>query len=251
MATALTPSKRPHDRNLTELNGRGKWQKTAGLNSPNQPLKSSLGSVVFRVLCPAPKTGGVIGKGGAIISQIRQETGAKVRVEENVLGCDERIVVIAGSDKEIEANTVQNKADGDKDANVAGEGDDQKDRGEDDEDKESVPAEDSKPVKETSSLQKALFLVFERMVEAEPVTDGGDEENNKLSTFILRLLVLSSQVGCLLGKGGSVIKQMSADSGAQIRILPRDKLPICASASDELVQVIESTVFSILLYLHI
>lgn len=56
--------------------------------------------------------------------------------------------------------------------------------------------------------------------------------------------MLSGQVGCLLGKGGSVIKQMSAESGAQIRILPRDKLPICASPSDELVQVIKHYILS-------
>ena len=48
---------------------------------------------------------------------------------------------------------------------------------------------------------------------------------------------------CLLLLGGSVIKQMSAESGAQIRILPRDKLPPCASAADELVQVVLMTLF--------
>ncbi|XP_027354102.1 RNA-binding KH domain-containing protein RCF3-like isoform X2 [Abrus precatorius] len=76
------------------------------------------------------------------------------------------------------------------------------------------------------------------MVEGvEEATEGDEESNNKPSSFVLRLLVLSNQVGCLLGKGGSVIKKMSADSGAQIRILPRDKLPVCASASDEIVQI--------------
>lgn len=44
-------------------------------------------------------------------------------------------------------------------------------------------------------------------------------------------------MGCLLGKGGSVIKQMSAETGAQIRVLPRDKHPQCASAADEVVQI--------------
>ncbi|KAF2323912.1 hypothetical protein GH714_003936 [Hevea brasiliensis] len=207
MSTALTPSKRPHDWNASETNGKGKWQKTAGLNSPNLSLKS-LNGVVFRILCPASKTGSIIGRGGTIISQIRQETGAK------------------------------NGEDGDKNADVVEEGDDKKDHVEDNENKELVPAVDSsKSVKEISSLQKALVLVFERIVEAEPETVGRDEENSKPSMFILRLLVLSSQVGCLLGKGGSVIKQMSAESGAQIRILPRDKLPACASPSDELVQI--------------
>ncbi|XP_050231778.1 KH domain-containing protein HEN4-like isoform X2 [Mercurialis annua] len=216
MSNALTPAKRPHDRNYTETNGKGKLQKTAGLNSPSR-------NVVFRVLCPASKTGGLIGKGGSIISQIRQETGAKVRVEETVPGSDERVVVIAGADKESNVNAEQNREDNDsKEANLEGEGDDT-------------------TVKEISSLQKALVLVFERIIEAEPEADGEDEGKKKLSSFTLRLLVLSSQVGCLLGKGGSVIKQMSAESGAQIRILPRDKLPPCASPNDELLQIAGET----------
>ncbi|XP_034677188.1 RNA-binding KH domain-containing protein RCF3-like [Vitis riparia] len=236
MSFSLTPSKRSYERSLTDSNGKGKWQKSGGFYSQNQLLKISPGTVVFRVLCPASKTGSVIGKGGTIISQIRQETGVKVRVEETVSGCDERVVLITGSDKDTEADNEQSKEDGE-DTKAAEEVSDTKEPGENDEDKESVPVEDSQVEKGISSVQKALLLVFERMAEGESETNGGDEDSNKSSTFVVRLLVLSSQVGCLLGKGGSVIKQMSAESGAQIRILPRDKLPLCASPSDELVQI--------------
>jgi transcription antitermination factor NusA-like protein len=238
MSIPLTPSKRPHDRNLTEPNGKGKWQKTH-----KQPVKSSPGSVVFRLLCPASKTGSVIGKGGTIISEIRQETGAKVRVEETVPGCDERVVVIASSDKEIEVRTEASQEDGGEEANMDEKLDNEKEQSENNEDKEGDTAGDAKSDKGTSAVQKALLLVFERIMEGEPETGGEDEDGNKSSSIILRLLVLSGQVGCLLGKGGSVIKQMSSDSGAQIRILPRDKLPLCASAADELVQVALMTLF--------
>lgn len=245
MSFSLTPSKRSYERSLTDSNGKGKWQKSGGFYSQNQSLKISPGTVVFRVLCPASKTGSVIGKGGTIISQIRQETGVKVRVEETVSGCDERVVLITGSDKDTEADNEQSKEDGE-DTKAAEEVSDTKEPGENDEDKESVPVEDSQVEKGISSVQKALLLVFERMAEGESETNGGDEDSNKSSTFVVRLLVLSSQVGCLLGKGGSVIKQMSAESGAQIRILPRDKLPLCASPSDELVQVtsVDNFIFS-------
>lgn len=236
MSFSLTPSKRPLERSLTDSNGKGKWQKSGGLYAQNQSLKFSPGTIVFRVLCPSSKTGSVIGKGGTIISQIRQETGVKIRVEEIVSGCDERVILITGSDKETEAENEQSKDDGE-DTKAAEEATDKTEPGEDDEDKESVPIEDSQVEKGTSSVQKALLLVFDRMAEGESETNEVDEESNKSSTFVVRLLVLSSQVGCLLGKGGSVIKQMSAESGAQIRILPRDKLPLCASPSDELVQV--------------
>ena len=233
MSTPLTPSKRPHDRNPSEPNEKRKLQKSG--QSTFLP-----GGIVFRVLCPTSKTGSVIGKGGTIISQIRQETGAKVKVEEAVPGCDERVVVIMGSessDKETEVGTEQGKEDGGEEATAANHSDEEKENGENNDDKVSDPVKDLKSVKETSYVQKALFLVLERIIEAEPDSDGVDGETVKSLMMVLRLLVLSSQVGCLLGKGGSVIKQMSAESGAQIRILPRDKLPPCASASDELVQV--------------
>ena len=50
--------------------------------------------------------------------------------------------------------------------------------------------------------------------------------------MIARLLV--ENVGCLIGKGGAVIEQMRADSGARISILSIgkgtrfDKIPLCA-----------------------
>ncbi|EOY15601.1 hypothetical protein QUC31_000619 [Theobroma cacao] len=233
MSTPLTPSKRPHDRNPSETNGKRKLQKSG-------QSKILPGGIVFRVLCPASKTGSVIGKGGTIISQIRQETGAKVKVEEVIPGCDERVVVIMGSessDKEAGVSIEQGKEDGGEEANAANQSDEEKENGENNDDKISDPVKDLNSVKETSYVQKALLLVFERIIEAEPDLGGVDEETVKSFTMVLRLLVLSSQVGCLFGKGGSVIKQMSAESGAQIRILPRDKLPPCATASDELVQI--------------
>ncbi|XVF36500.1 hypothetical protein REPUB_Repub19eG0063800 [Reevesia pubescens] len=233
MSTPLTPSKRPNDKNPLEPNGKRKQQKSG-------QSKFLQGGIVFRVLCSASKTGNVIGKGGTIISQIHQETGAKVKVEEALPGCDETVVVIMSSessDKETEVGTEQGKEDGGEEATAANHSDGEKENGGNNDDKVSDPVKDLKSVKETSYLQKALLLVFERIIEAEPDSDGVDGKSVKSLMMVLRLLVLSSQVGCLLGKGGSVIKQMSTESGAHIRILPRDKLPLCASASDELVQI--------------
>ncbi|KAF3447427.1 hypothetical protein FNV43_RR12613 [Rhamnella rubrinervis] len=236
MSGQLTPSKRAHDRNFTEPNGKGKWLKSTSSYSHNQPLKSSCSSNVFRVLCPASRTVSIIGN-GSFMSQIRQETGVNVKVEETVSGCEERVIVLMGSDKEIEVNAELTK-DASEEANVDEKSDETKEQTKNGEAIESVPVEHSfKSERGSPSVQKALLLIFDKMVEGEPDTAERDVESNKSSTYILRLLVLSSQVGCLLGKGGSVIKQMSSESGAQIRILPRDKLPTCASSSDELVQI--------------
>ncbi|CAA2959921.1 KH domain-containing HEN4-like [Olea europaea subsp. europaea] len=249
MSVPLTPSKRPYDRNPGELNGRGKWQKLAASGSENSTLRGPPVSNIIRLLCPASKIGAVIGKGGGVISQICQETRVKVQVEDTYPGCDERVIVIVGSDNENEVGSGHSKAADGEEANTNGKGDeggdidghgevgDTDEHGENDEDKQSVPVEDSQSENVVSSVHKALLLVFERIIDGELETDGGDDGGNKVPSSVVRLLVFSSQVGCLLGKAGSVIKQMSSESGAQIRILPRDKLPSCASSSDELVQI--------------
>lgn len=54
--------------------------------------------VCFRLLCPVTKVGSIIGKGGAHIKQIREATGARVRVDDNVQGCPERVVWIQSTD---------------------------------------------------------------------------------------------------------------------------------------------------------
>ncbi|XP_075088766.1 RNA-binding KH domain-containing protein RCF3-like [Nicotiana tabacum] len=229
MSMKLTPSKRPHVWSLAETNGRGKWQKSASFSSQKSPPK-------VRILCPASKIDSFIGEDSSIISQIREDTGAEIRVEDSVVGCDERVIVIVGSGKEDEVGTEQLQAD------VEGTETKEKDsctdeNGDKRENKVSPPAESSKTEKETVSIQKALFLVFDRMIEGGVEMDGGDEEGDNSSSLIIRLLILSSQVGSLLGKGGGVIKQMSSESGAQIQVLPKDKRPSCASSSDELVQI--------------
>lgn len=242
MSSQLTPSKRPHDQSGSEPNGKGKLAKSTYFTSQNTSFKITPGSVVFRVLCPAAKTGSVIGKGGNKISQIRQESGAKVRVEETMPGCNERVIVIAGSGNENEISNNQSK-DADEEPIEIEENKESKENQDvvdtnDAEKHKSVEGEDLQSEKVASSVQKALMLVFERMAEGEPEINGGDEDLNKdTTTFTMRLLLFSSQVGCLLGKTGGVIKQMACDSGAQIQILPKDKLPLCASSSDELVQV--------------
>lgn len=246
MSSQLTPSKRPFDEGAaSEPNGKRKLQKSAYFTCEN----TSFGSIVFRVLCPASKTGNVIGKGGNNISQISQDTGAKMRVEETIPGCNERVVVIEGSGNE---NEVLNKdANADADGEETLETDDAEEKQQEDSSTQTesavVGVGDLQPEKVASSVQRALMLVFERMVEGEDAEmnggggggSGDEDSGNKetTTTFVMRLLVLSTQVGCLLGKSGGVIKQMASESGAQIRVLPRDKLPACASSSDELVQI--------------
>ena len=41
------------------------------------------------------QVGGVIGKAGTIVKQVREETGARIRVVEGVPNSDERVIVIS------------------------------------------------------------------------------------------------------------------------------------------------------------
>lgn len=232
-------SKRPFKSNTSEPNGRGKWRKTAASASQQTPSKLPAGAVVFRILCPVSKSGSVIGKGGGIISRIRQETGAKVRLEEIIPGCEDRIITITGSDRDTDVSNEHPK-EGDEKADVADSAQDDKVSSENNEEEEdSFVSEGSKSEKAPPSAQKALLLVFERIIEEEAADFGDNEdEESKESNVSVRLLISSSQVGCLLGKGGSTIKRMTSESSAQIRLLARDKIPACASAHDEIVQVI-------------
>ncbi|CAN1313750.1 KH domain-containing protein At4g18375 [Linum perenne] len=60
-----------------------------------------------------------------------------------------------------------------------------------------------------------------------------------IGNITTRILVPRSQVGCLMGKGGSIISEMRSVTRASIRILSEDNLPKVASEDDEMVQVID------------
>lgn len=85
--------------------------------------------------------------------------------------------------------------------------------------------------------QDALFKVHEKIVSDETASDDGREE---AAQVVVKLLVPSDQIGCIIGKGGQIVQTIRSETGAQIRILKDDHLPACALSSDELVQVISS-----------
>ncbi|KAH7296101.1 hypothetical protein KP509_26G008900 [Ceratopteris richardii] len=141
--------------------------------------------LTIRILCPNTRIGSIIGKGGSIIKRMREETGAKIKVEEEVPDCDERIIRVSSSE--------------------FGE----------------APSQ---------AIQAALD-VYQRLVEVQM-----DKERENRS-FVVRLLVPSNQLGCLLGKGGSIVTEMRKVTKANIRISPKDEPSKCAEEDDEIVQI--------------
>lgn len=69
------------------------------------------------------------------------------------------------------------------------------------------------------------------------------EIGDKDGIVTIRLLVPINQIGCILGKGGSIIAELRKATGANIRILPKDTLPRCAQEIDELIQVSQSPIY--------
>lgn len=63
------------------------------------------------------------------------------------------------------------------------------------------------------------------------------ERDSGLISFTTRLLVPTSRIGCLIGKGGSIITEMRNTTKANIRILSKEDVPKVASEDDEMVQV--------------
>ncbi|CAH9097816.1 unnamed protein product [Cuscuta europaea] len=235
MSVQLTPSKRPYDQSLTETNERGKLQKSAGLGSEKSLSKTSSSNKIIRLLCLNSRIRSIIGEDGTTLPEIGQTTGANIQVEEAVPGCDERVVVILGSNNKNETGSEHPK--------ISVEQTDTKDSNNEINDNESNglneqfdQVDDPKLIKEVSCVLEALVVLFEKMTKEDLEKAMGDEGNDSRSLTV-RFLIYSSQVNCLLGKSGSVLKQMSSESGAEIYILARDKLPACASSSDDLVQV--------------
>nr|XP_043630629.1 KH domain-containing protein HEN4 [Erigeron canadensis] len=152
---------------------------------------------VYRYLCPLGKIGSIIGRGGDIVKQMREDTRAKIRINEAVPGCDERVVMIYSSSDETNCF-------GDSDEYVS-------------------PAHD------------ALFMVHDRIIaeDTPPIDDQYDEPHQ----VTVRLLVSADQIGCVIGKGGQVVQNIRNDTGVEIRILTSEHLPACALSSDEVLQV--------------
>ncbi|XP_072972325.1 KH domain-containing protein At4g18375 [Typha angustifolia] len=146
----------------------------SGFSGPSQSEE-----LVLRVLCPSDKIGRVIGKGGSTIKSVRQDSGARIDVDDTKDESEECVITVTSPE--------------------------------------------------------STFDVKSAAVEAVLLLQGkiNDEDEERAS---IRLLVPSKVIGCLIGKGGSIINDMRKKTKADIRISKGEK-PKRAGSSDELVEV--------------
>lgn len=85
---------------------------------------------------------------------------------------------------------------------------------------------------------------IEAAVRIQPRCSEKGERDSGIISFTTRLLVPSSRVGCLIGKGGAIVSEMRRLTKANIRILSKGDLPKIAYEDDEMVQVLLNDVIS-------
>ncbi|MQL73843.1 hypothetical protein Taro_006224 [Colocasia esculenta] len=196
--------------------GSGPWPAANGgpkrrPREMHRPLVVPPGHAYLRLLCHVAHIGGVIGKSGAIVKQLEQETGARIRVDDVVPDCEERVVHVVGPERP--RRSVPVGASG---------------RGGGEEAPGAVEVE-------VSAAQVGVLRVFERALGmAEEVEGGGGSAGAGVTC---KLLAAMGQVGSVMGKGGKNIDKVRKETGARIRVLPPENLPACASPSDEVVQI--------------
>uniref|UniRef100_A0A061SBR9 Kh domain-containing protein n=1 Tax=Tetraselmis sp. GSL018 TaxID=582737 RepID=A0A061SBR9_9CHLO len=71
----------------------------AGESEAGDGKRQASPEVVFRLLCPSALTGSIIGKGGSFVQSVRSDTGANIKIEDALVGCDERVVLISSDDR--------------------------------------------------------------------------------------------------------------------------------------------------------
>ncbi|XP_078447639.1 KH domain-containing protein HEN4-like [Wolffia australiana] len=197
MSFPFKHSKRGSNGESYDQEEKEKWRKVVPFVLQQNPLKTNPGATVFRILCLASKYGSVIGQGGGIIKKILKEADAKIKIEEILLGCEERVVVITGPDREI-VDKKESLKKHDVSMEEVGDEDRQLNEGEDKTKKEGKPSQESSKLETAISVaQKALLLIFERIAERDPESEPIDGEGQ--SSVVARVLVLFSHVGCILG----------------------------------------------------
>lgn len=202
-------SRRSNSRKRTHSNSDDGKRKRLNSRHDDTSISSEPIETIYRILCPVKKIGSVLGRGGDIVKALREETKAKIRVADSIPGADERVIIIFNYQNQSE------QAD----------------------EAENTSSDGLGSTKPYCSAQDALLKIHDKIV-ADEFHDGvGNKKSENADDVTARILVQGNQVGCLLGKGGSIIQQLRSDTGAGIRVLPSENLPQCALKSDELVQV--------------
>ncbi|KAL1205919.1 KH domain-containing protein [Cardamine amara subsp. amara] len=160
----------------------GDWSRPLYQAPRNEPPATEF---FIRLVSPVENIAGVIGKGGALINQLRQETRANIKVDSSRTEGNDCLITISA--REV--------------------------------------------------FEDAYSPTIEAAMRLQPKCSDKVERDSGLVSFTTRLLVPSSRIGCILGKGGAIITEMRRMTKANIRVLGKEDLPKVASNDDEMIQI--------------
>nr|KAJ0214881.1 hypothetical protein LSAT_V11C300138610 [Lactuca sativa] len=172
----------------------GGYKSENGTLYPASRRESSSKEFSLRLICPSANIGGVIGKGGAIINQIRQDSGASVKVDSSTTDAEDCIISISAKEVKLKVNLYK-------------------------------------------IFEDSFSPTIDAAIRLQSRCSERVERDSGLLSFTTRLLVQSSHIGSIIGKGGSIISEMRRITQANIRILSKENLPKVAKHDDEMVQV--------------
>nr|KAJ0202341.1 hypothetical protein LSAT_V11C600307050 [Lactuca sativa] len=98
----------------------------------------------------------------------------------------------------------------------------------------TISAMESAAESQNSASQNAVILIFNRSVESG-FQKGMDMTSSSGAQVSTRLVISQNQMGCLLGKGGSIVAYMTKMTGAFIKIVGDHQVPKCAPETDQVV----------------
>ncbi|XP_010550823.1 PREDICTED: KH domain-containing protein HEN4 [Tarenaya hassleriana] len=193
-------------------------------------------SVQFRLLCPAPRTGAIIGKGGSVIRHLQSITGSRIRVIDDIpVPSEERVVLVISPAGRISADKDPKK---DEHSNDSSENPNSEQRKEQRSETSGTAEHDAE---EMSPAKTALVRVLERLVFGDDAAFGvrgeGDELEKSETEAFCRMLVGGNQAAFLMGRGGRMMQRIRQESGATVMVLPKDEVPPCAFPGDEVIQM--------------
>lgn len=161
-----------HDSSASFLSNKRAAFDNDGYPNSMMMVEDDENNLFFKMLCPQAVTGLIIGKGGSVIKQLNDTTGARIKLSSNAEfypETDERVLVLSGA---------------------------------------------------KLGLSNAVKELVSRVAEAldkrdKPLDQFGEPE---VSTFTMRVLIPRGASGLMIGKQGSVIKQMSSLSSCKIQL---------------------------------
>ena len=209
-----------------ELNNTTSATTTSINTSDTNNVSSNNDYVYLRMLCLVRDAAVIVGSKGETINNIKRESLAKISVSANLRDVPERVLFVRGSCENvskayysickylIDHKTRKNHSP--ESAPVNGDGDNIENVLEDQNDKQEQTTESSDQLPSSSASKQSTQETFSATAE---------KTENKISTITINLLVPHYLMGYIIGKNGSVLKEIEEESSVKLQASPNRLLP--------------------------